>query len=96
MSKLKKVYFNQNHIADVDDFLESDMPDLELLTFEINHIKRIKKLPFPNLNDVYLTNNRELEELTCFNLPEYNQLKMIVAASTGICKVQKLPKMLSL
>jgi hypothetical protein len=47
MKSLKKVYLNENQIEDVEEFLKSDIPELQLFTVETNNLKTISKLPFP-------------------------------------------------
>jgi uncharacterized pyridoxamine 5'-phosphate oxidase family protein len=64
-----------------------------MITVEHNQLKKISKLPFPMMKEIYITDNKNLEELTCFCLEEYVRLEMIVAHDTGIKKVQVLPQM---
>ncbi len=60
MPKVRKINLNQNEIGEVDGFLESLMPDLEMVSFEANKIKKISKLHFPKLCDISFKGNREL------------------------------------
>jgi Leucine-rich repeat (LRR) protein len=57
MQSLEKAHLNVNIIENIEEFSNGEHPKLHMLSLESNNISKISKLPFPMLNQLFVSKN---------------------------------------